>query len=165
MFGRPVALGIWPHRVRFLLSKCLFPSCSLVLLVLTAGISRRTFSPAGNHFDASVALELLSVVLGVLGVCSTLSLDLVFELLQWHFTARAGGSRPIELLTVAPTTSLLGALKICFWSDLVQPPITALRKRLKRRFKRRNSTSSSSLQTNLPSKRISKVDGLWAASR
>ena len=42
-----------------------------------------------------------------------MALDLVFELLQWKFTARFG-IRPIRLLVLSPTTGIGGALRIAY---------------------------------------------------
>jgi hypothetical protein len=100
-----------------LFSHILYPVLSTLLFtIITATASRLSFTSASletAQIDATTALEILSVLLGVLETCTTLALDLVFELLQWKFTA-GFGIRAIRLLALSPTTGTGGALKIAY---------------------------------------------------
>jgi hypothetical protein len=116
------------HHAGLWLSISLLPLLSTILFLLTSIVAKQSnFAAESNGFDASSALEVLSVSLAVLGVCTSVSLNTVFELLQWKLVARTAGARPIEILSVSPTTSLRGALTIACWSRLLRDPMKVLK--------------------------------------
>jgi hypothetical protein len=120
------------HSISALAPHILSPVLSTLLFAIITTTARRLSFTSGSletaQIDATTALEILSVLLGVLETCTTLALNLVFELLQWKFTA-GFGIRPIRLLALSPTTAFGGALKIaytCPTSDRIKEFLFAL---------------------------------------